>query len=145
MSRFLNPSHAGDLDAPDGTGEEGNITCGDVVHLAIKVEDGFIVDARFRSQGCATAIASADALCELVTGTSLTAAEILDTDALSSRLDGIPPDRVNCASIVLDALGAAIEQVRSRRSVAGSDQVQPKPVVKGSGSEQQSVQVRKDG
>ncbi|HVL50177.1 MAG TPA: iron-sulfur cluster assembly scaffold protein [Actinomycetota bacterium] len=120
MERFLNPSHAGDVDAANGTGAQGNITCGDVVHLSIKVRDGLITEARFRAQGCATAIASADALCELITGTSLTAAAIIDAEALSQRLDGIPTDRVNCASIVLDALRGALEEVRARRPAAGS-------------------------
>lgn len=120
LSRFLNPSHAGDLQGPHGTGEEGNITCGDVVHLEIEVADGIITAARFRAQGCATAIASADALCELVTGTSITAAQMLDTNSVADRLDGIPEERLNCAAIVLEALRAALEQARSRTLVAGS-------------------------
>ncbi len=83
MGRFLAPTYAGDLDQPEGMAQAGNETCGDVVHLALKVGDGIIVDARFRAQGCATAIASADAVCELVIGTSVTAAQMLDAGKLS--------------------------------------------------------------
>ncbi len=113
MARFLEPSHAGDLDQPQGAAQAGNETCGDVVHLALKVVDGVIADARFRAQGCATAIASADAVCELVIGTSITAAQMLNAGNLSFALGGIPEDRMNCATIVLDALRIALERARA--------------------------------
>lgn len=118
MGRFLEPSHAGDLSEPEGTAQAGNETCGDVVHLALKTADGIIVDARFRAQGCATAIASADVICELVTGISLTEAQTIDYPRLSLALGGIPDERTNCATIVLEALRAALEQVRSRTPAA---------------------------
>lgn len=114
MHRFLEPSHAGDIEAPEGASEAGNVTCGDVVHLAIKVKDGMVLDARFRAQGCATAIASADAICELVVGKSVTEAQMVDSTKLAFMLGGIPDDRMNCATIVLDALRACLEQARSR-------------------------------
>lgn len=120
MGRFLNPSHAGDLDEADGAGAEGNITCGDVVHLAIRVSDGTITAARFRAQGCATAIASADAVCEMITGTSVTEAQMLGIDNLTEMLQGVPPERLNCAQIVLEALRGALEETRSGRVPAGS-------------------------
>ena len=113
MSRFLNPSHAGDLPVPDATAQHGNITCGDVVLLAIKVRDGLVVDARFRAQGCAMAIASAEALCELVIGSSLTAAGTVDSGRLSQVLGEIPPERMSCASIALDALREALDSARA--------------------------------
>ena len=114
MGRFLEPTHAGDLADPEGAAQAGNETCGDVVHLALKVTDGLIVDARFRAQGCATAIASADVICEMVMGTSLTEAQTIDYPGLSQTLGGIPDERTNCAAIVLEALRAAVEQARSR-------------------------------
>jgi NifU-like protein involved in Fe-S cluster formation len=114
MGRFLEPSHAGDIEAPDGASEAGNVTCGDVVHLAIRVEEGTVRDARFRAQGCATAIASADAICELVIGKSLTEAQMVDSAGLAYTLGGIPDDRMGCATIVLDALRACLERARSR-------------------------------
>ena len=120
MSRFLNPSHAGDVAVPNATGQQGNATCGDVVHLAISVQDGLVVDARFRAQGCAMAIASAQALCELVIGSSVTAAATVDTGRLSQVLDGIPPERMGCASIALEALREALDSTRASRMVAGS-------------------------
>lgn len=114
MGRFFEPSHAGDIEAPQGTAEAGNVTCGDVVQLSIKVKDGMVLDARFRAQGCATAIASADAICELVIGKSVTEAQMVDFTKLAFLLRGIPDDRMNCATIVLDALRACLENSRSR-------------------------------
>lgn len=116
MGRFLEPSHAGDLDDPQGTAQAGNETCGDVVHLALAVYDGVIADARFRAQGCATAIASADVICELAIGTSITEAQTIDYPRLYRALGGIPDERTNCATIVLEALRSALEQVRTRES-----------------------------
>jgi nitrogen fixation NifU-like protein len=116
LGRFLEPSHAGDLDDPQGTAQAGNETCGDVVHLALVVTDGVIVDARFRAQGCATAIASADVICEIVIGSSVTEAQMVDYPRLSRALGGIPDERTNCAAIVLEALRSALEQVRTRES-----------------------------
>jgi NifU-like protein involved in Fe-S cluster formation len=79
-----------------------------------------VVEARFRAQGCATAIASADAICELVIGTSLTEASVVQVGKLSFTLGGIPEDKMNCALIVLEALRAATEQARSRPLAAGA-------------------------
>jgi nitrogen fixation NifU-like protein len=120
MARFLEPTHAGDLDDPDGAAQAGNETCGDVVHLALRVVDGVVLEARFRAQGCATAIASADAICELVSGTSLTEASLIQIGKLSYALGGIPEDKTNCALIVLEALRAALEEARSRPLTAGA-------------------------
>lgn len=113
LSRFLEPAHAGEVSSPDGVGEEGNITCGDVVQLWIKVEDGLIAEARFRAQGCATAIAAADAACELVSGWTVSAARTLDLAEISVLLGGISEDRMNCATICLGALRSALDQVQA--------------------------------
>ncbi|MDQ4148493.1 MAG: iron-sulfur cluster assembly scaffold protein [Actinomycetota bacterium] len=115
LERFLHPSYGGDLEAPDGVGVGGNPTCGDVVHFAIKVVDGLISDARFRTQGCATAIAASDAACELVIGSPITLAHTFGDADLDSMLDGIPDERRSCAAITLGALRAALHEVSSRR------------------------------
>ncbi|MEX0790577.1 MAG: iron-sulfur cluster assembly scaffold protein, partial [Actinomycetota bacterium] len=121
-----------------GAAEAGNITCGDVVHLAIKVKDGLVLDARFRAQGCATAIASADAICELIIGKSVTEAQMIDSTNLALALGGLPDDRINCATIVLDALRACLEQARSRPHPTPPvdrtlGQVEAEPVIEGAG------------
>jgi nitrogen fixation NifU-like protein len=122
LARFLEPANIGDVEGADAVGVEGNITCGDVVHLAVKVEDGLITGARFRAQGCATAIAAADVCCELVLGWTITAAQTLELAEISAALDGIPEERENCAAIGLGALRSALEKIRS-----GSPVPEPAP------------------
>jgi nitrogen fixation protein NifU and related proteins len=120
MARFLDPRHIGDVEGADALGVEGNITCGDVVHLSVKVEDGLITEALFRAQGCATAIAAADVCCELVLGSTLTAAQTLEPAEIAAALDGIPEERENCAAIAVGALRAALETIRSQSSPDGA-------------------------
>lgn len=123
MARFLEPTHTGDVGDADAVGVEGNITCGDVVHLSIKVKDGLVAEARFRAQGCATAIAAADLCCELVEGTSVTAAQMLELSEITTALGGIPEERDGCASIGLGALRSALEQIRSQGAEASLGKV----------------------
>jgi nitrogen fixation NifU-like protein len=113
LARFLEPANVGDVEDADAVGVEGNITCGDVVHLSVKVQDGLISAARFRAQGCATAIAAADFCCELVMGWTITAAQTLELAEISAALGGIPEERENCAAIALGALRSALESIRS--------------------------------
>lgn len=116
LARFFNPGYSGDVELPDGLGIEGNITCGDAIHISLKMEDGIIRLARFRTQGCATAIAAADATCELATGLSITAACTLGPSSLAALLGGVPEERANCAALALEALRTALKQVRSHSS-----------------------------
>jgi NifU-like protein involved in Fe-S cluster formation len=113
LARFLEPANIGDVEDADAVGVEGNITCGDVVHLSVKVQDGLIGAARFRAQGCATAIAAADVCCELVLGWTITAAQTLGLAEISAALGGIPEERENCAAIGLGALRSALERIKS--------------------------------
>lgn len=112
LERFHNPKWVGDLPAPAAVGLEGNPVCGDVVQIGLEVSDGVISEARFRTLGCAVAIAASDAVCDLITGGSLTAAEVLDTGTLVAALGGIPEERISCISPPLAALRAALDQVR---------------------------------
>lgn len=108
LDRFYEPAHVGDLDAPTATATAGNPTCGDVVCIAVQVAGGAVVDARFRTLGCAVAIAASDAVCELVAGQSPMAAQFLHLDEVVAALDGIPEGRESCASAPLAALRAVL-------------------------------------
>jgi len=108
LDRFYEPAHVGDLDAPTATATAGNPTCGDVVRLAVEVAGGAIVGARFRTLGCAVAIAASDAVCELVAGQSPMAAQFLHLGEVVAALDGIPEGRESCASAPLAALRAVL-------------------------------------
>lgn len=118
LQRFHNPSWVGDLPSPSALALEGNPVCGDVVQIGIEVSDGVISEARFRTLGCAVAIAASDALCDLITGGSLTYAEVLDFESISEALGGIAEERVNCVTPPLNALRAALEQIRLTSDIA---------------------------
>ena len=108
LDRFYHPRWVGNLAAPSASATEGNPTCGDVVQIEIQVTDGMISVARFRTLGCAVAIAACDAMCDLVTGQTTTAAKFLHVDEVIAELGGIPPKRESCAAAPLTALRSAL-------------------------------------
>ena len=110
LDHYENPRNVGKLDAKDsdvGTGLVGAPACGDVMQLGIKVEDGVIVDAKFKTFGCGSAIASSSLLTEWVKGQSLKDAwEIRNTD-IAKELS-LPPVKIHCSVLAEDAIKAAI-------------------------------------
>jgi NifU-like protein involved in Fe-S cluster formation len=108
LQRFHDPVWAGDLAAPTSIATAGNPTCGDVVQIGVEVLDGCVVQARFRTLGCAIAIAASDAVCDLVAGMPVYEALLLTTGDVAAALEGIPEDRTPCASGALAALRAAL-------------------------------------
>ena len=108
LERFHDPVWAGDLEAPTSVATAGNPTCGDVVQIGVEVDGGVIRQARFRTLGCAIAIATSDALCDLVAGMPVYEALLLTTDDLATALGGIPEDRAACVSGPLAALRSAL-------------------------------------
>lgn len=118
IDHYENPRNVGKLDDSDanvGTGMVGAPACGDVMRLQIKVNDaGIIEDARFKTYGCGSAIASSSLLTEWVKGRSLDdAAKIRNTD-IAQEL-GLPPVKIHCSVLAEDAIKAAIADVRQKR------------------------------
>lgn len=113
LRRFMSPTHHGEINEPDGLGIEGNATCGDVVHLAVRFDAGRVAEAKFAARGCTIAIAAADAACELLHGCTLTAAETLGVTDIERIIGDVPADRYGCVQLVLGALRGALEQARA--------------------------------
>lgn len=119
LERFFHPRWVGELSggAAGSLGgawaraTEGLPTCGDVVQMDIRVVDGVITGARFRTQGCPVAIAASDAACELVTGQTLVAAQFLHVNEVIEMLGGIPPKREGCATAPVTALRSAVQRL----------------------------------
>ncbi len=111
LERFHAPRWVGDLAAPSAVGTEGDPTCGDVIEIAIEVADGVIQAARFRTLGCVVAIAASDAICDLVTGVSLTAARMLEAEEIHAVLGGVPEERISCVLAPLAALRSALHRL----------------------------------
>jgi len=109
LKHFNNPKFVKKLKNPDGVGEIGNIQCGDIMHLEIKVKDNKIKDIGFQTFGCAAAIATSDVVCGLAKGKTLEQAKKLKKDDIVKELGGMPPIKVHCSVLGINALKKAIE------------------------------------
>ena len=114
MDHFQNPRNVGKMINPDGIGKQGNPICGDVMELAIKVNEGIIEDAKFQTFGCCAAIATSSIVTELVKGKTLEDAEKISKQAVADALDGLPPAKMHCSNLAADALHAAIKDYREK-------------------------------
>jgi nitrogen fixation NifU-like protein len=114
MEHFKNPRNVGDMENPDGVGRVGDPICGDVMELYIRVNDGTIVDAKFKTFGCAAAIATSSMVTEMVKGKRVEEALKISNKAVVEALDGLPPAKVHCSVLAEDALKAAIENYLSK-------------------------------
>jgi nitrogen fixation NifU-like protein len=119
LDHYENPRNVGKMDDKDvnvGTGMVGAPACGDVMRLQIKVDDdGVIEDAKFKTYGCGSAIASSSLLTEWVKGRSLDEATEIKNQDIADEL-GLPPVKIHCSVLAEDAIKAAIEDVKKKRS-----------------------------
>jgi nitrogen fixation NifU-like protein len=126
LDHYENPRNVGKLDDKDknvGTGMVGAPACGDVMRLQIKVsEDGVIEDAKFKTYGCGSAIASSSLLTEWVKGRSLEDAQKIRNSEIAAEL-GLPPVKIHCSVLAEDAIKAAIADVKSKRGFAQKSEV----------------------
>lgn len=114
MDHFTNPRNVGDMPDADGVGQEGNPTCGDAMKIYIKVKDGIITDAKFKTFGCGAAIAVSSMVTEMVKGKTLDEAYAMSKEAVAAELGGLPPQKMHCSNLGSDALKKAIEDYKSR-------------------------------
>jgi nitrogen fixation NifU-like protein len=112
---FFNPRNVGEMEDADGIGTVGNPTCGDVMTIYIKVKDNMIQDIKFKTYGCAAAIASSSIATEMVKGKTLEEAEKLTRDDVAKELGGLPAIKLHCSNLASDALKAAIKDYRKKK------------------------------
>jgi nitrogen fixation NifU-like protein len=121
LDHYENPRNVGKMNADDdnvGTGMVGAPACGDVMRLQIKVnDDGVIEDAKFKTYGCGSAIASSSLLTEWVKGKNLDEAEQIKNTELAEEL-ALPPVKIHCSVLAEDAIKAAVRDLRDKRSQA---------------------------
>lgn len=108
MKHFENPKFVKNVEDSNGIGEVGNVACGDIMHLEIKVKDNKIEDIGFKTFGCAAAIASSDVVCELAKGKTIEEAEKITKDDIVEKLKGMPKIKVHCSVLGIEALKKAI-------------------------------------
>ena len=118
LDHYENPRNVGSLDKTDpavGSGMVGAPACGDVMKLQIKVEDGIITDARFKTYGCGSAIASSSLVTEWVKGKTLAEAQTIKNTEIANEL-ALPPVKIHCSILAEDAIKAAIQDYRNKHS-----------------------------
>jgi nitrogen fixation NifU-like protein len=119
LDHYENPRNVGSFDKSDskvGTGMVGAPACGDVMKLQIKVnDDGIIEDAKFKTYGCGSAIASSSLLTEWVKGKSLTEASLIKNSDIAEEL-ALPPVKIHCSVLAEDAITAAIDDFKAKSS-----------------------------
>ena len=120
MDHFRNPRNVGAIEDADGTGKVGNPVCGDIMEMTIKVEDDRLVDVKFRTFGCGSAIATSSITTELVKGKTLDEALALTNRSVAEALDGLPPNKMHCSNLAADALHDAIKDYLERHKTAAA-------------------------
>jgi nitrogen fixation NifU-like protein len=116
MDHFLNPRNMGDVQEADGVGEVGAAACGDIMKISLKIRDGKIEDARFKTFGCGSAIASSSMATELIKGRTLEEAKNFSNQEVVDALGGLPPVKIHCSVLAEEALKAAIEDYEAKQT-----------------------------
>ncbi len=114
MEHFKNPRNVGEIENPDGVGQVGNPVCGDIMELYIRVNEGIITDAKFKTFGCGAAIATSSMVTELVKGKSVEEALKISNRAVAEALGGLPPVKMHCSVLAEEALKSALEDYLSK-------------------------------
>jgi len=113
MEHFRHPRNIGEIKNADGIGEAGNVICGDILKIYIKVGKAegkeIIEDIKFQTMGCAAAIASSSMITELAKGKTLEEAMKIKKDDIAEALEGLPPIKMHCSNLAAEALHNAIE------------------------------------
>ena len=108
MDHFANPRNVGEIENADGIGEVGNAKCGDIMKMYLKIDNGIITDAKFKTFGCGAAVATSSMATELIKGKPVEDAVKLTNKAVIEALDGLPPAKLHCSVLDEQATKAAL-------------------------------------
>ena len=117
MDHFRNPRNVGVIEDANGIGEVGNAKCGDIMKIYLKIEDGIIVDVKFETFGCGSAIASSSMATEMIKGKPLSEALELTNKAVAEALDGLPAHKMHCSVLAEEAIKKAILDYYEREGI----------------------------
>ena len=118
MDHFRNPRNVGFIEDADGVGEVGNAKCGDIMKMYLKIEDGTIVDVKFETFGCGSAIATSSMATELIMGKPVDEALQLTNKAVVEALDGLPAHKLHCSVLAEEAVKAAVKDYYDKNGIA---------------------------
>ena len=117
MDHFMNPRNVGEIEAADGVGQVGNAKCGDIMKMYRKIEDGVIVDAKFKTFGCGAAVATSSMATQLIIGKTVEEAEKITNKAVAEALDGLPPAKMHCSNLAEEAIEAALQDYKQKNGI----------------------------
>lgn len=117
MDHFKNPRNVGYIENADGVGEVGNVKCGDIMKIYLKVDDNIITDVKFETFGCGSAIASSSMATEMIKGKSIDEALELTNRAVVEALDGLPPAKVHCSVLAEEAVKKAVKDYYDKNGI----------------------------
>lgn len=117
MDHFLHPRNVGVIENADGVGEVGNAKCGDIMKIYLKISDDTIMDVKFETFGCGSAIASSSMATEMIKGKRVSEALELTNRAVAEALDGLPAHKMHCSVLAEEAIKKAIEDYFVRRGI----------------------------
>jgi len=116
MDHFMNPRNVGEIESADGVGEVGNPACGDMMRLYLKIDEGMVVDAKFRTFGCGAAIASSSMLTEMVKGKTVDEARAITNQHVADALDGLPAVKIHCSVMAEQAVKSALDDYAKKHA-----------------------------
>ena len=116
MAAFSNPKNVGEIENPDGIGTVGSAACGDIMQITLKIENDVIIDAKFKTFGCAAAIATSSTATEMVKGMTVDEALKLTNARVVEILGGLPAQKIHCSVLAEEAIKAAIEDYKSKKA-----------------------------
>ncbi len=119
MEHFMNPRNVGEIENPDGIGEEGNPICGDMMTFYIRVKDNRLEDVKFKTFGCGAAIAVSSMVSEMAKGKTLEEAMQITPRAVADKLEGLPKQKLHCSNLGAQALNKAIQDYLSKKKKEG--------------------------
>ena len=108
MDHFMNPRNVGEIEDASGVGTVGNAKCGDIMKVYLKIENGVVLDAKFKTFGCGAAVATSSMATEMIKGKTVKEAMEITNKAVMEALDGLPPVKVHCSCLAEEALRAAL-------------------------------------
>ncbi len=123
MDHFTNPRNVGVIEDANAVGQVGNLKCGDIMKIYMKIENEIITDIKFQTFGCGAAVATSSMATELVKGKSISEALKLTNSAVVEALEGLPPVKVHCSVLAEEAIKSAVADYYRRKGI------DPEPIV----------------
>ncbi len=117
MDHFRNPRNVGVIENADGVGEVGNAKCGDIMKIYLKIENDIIVDVKFETFGCGSAIASSSMATEMIKGKPISEALQLTNKAVTEALDGLPAQKIHCSVLAEEAVKSAVKDYYDKNGI----------------------------